>query len=106
MSKLKIDLDQDEVFVFTPQGKVIALPSGATTVDFAYAIHTEVGHACIGARVNGKLVPLDSVLSSGDSIEIFTSKVEGAGPSRDWLQFVATHRAANKIKQWYSQRAA
>ncbi len=103
MSKLKIDLDQDEVFVFTPQGKVIALPSGATTVDFAYAIHTEVGHACIGARVNGKLVPLDSVLSSGDSIEIFTSKVEGAGPSRDWLQFVATHRAANKIKQWYSR---
>jgi guanosine-3',5'-bis(diphosphate) 3'-pyrophosphohydrolase len=103
MANLKIDLDQDEVFVFTPKGRVITLPVGATTVDFAYAIHTEVGHACIGARVNGRLVPLDTVLTSGDSIEIFTSKVEGAGPSQDWLKFVFTHRAGNKIRQWQSR---
>ena len=103
MAKLKIDLDQDEVFVFTPKGKVITLPKGATPIDFAYSIHTEVGHACIGARVNGRLVPLDTQLQSGDTIEIFTSKVEGAGPSRDWLEFVATHRASNKIRQWYSR---
>jgi GTP pyrophosphokinase len=103
MAKLKIDLEQDEVFVFTPKGRVISLPKGATPVDFAYTIHTEVGHSCIGARVNGRLVPLDSELQSGDTVEIFTSKVEGAGPSRDWLKFVATHRAANKIRQWYSR---
>ena len=103
MSNLKIDLEQDEVFVFSPKGKVVSLPAGATPIDFAYAIHTEVGHHCIGARVNGKLVPLDGKLSSGDAIEIFTSKVEGAGPSRDWLGFVVTHRAANKIRQWYSR---
>jgi GTP diphosphokinase / guanosine-3',5'-bis(diphosphate) 3'-diphosphatase len=101
MSMLKVDLEQDEVFVFTPKGKVVTLPVHSTPVDFAYAIHTEVGHACIGARVNGRLVPLDSTLASGDAIEIFTSKVEGAGPSRDWLNFVATNRAASKIKQWY-----
>jgi GTP pyrophosphokinase len=103
MDKLKVDLEQDEVFVFTPRGKVITLPVDSTPIDFAYAIHTEVGHACIGARVNGKLVPLDSKLTSGDTVEIFTSKVEGSGPSRDWLQMVATHRAANKIRQWYSR---
>jgi GTP pyrophosphokinase len=103
MANLKTDLDQDEVFVFTPKGKVITLPKGATPVDFAYAIHTEVGHACIGARVNGRLVPLDSELVSGDSVEIFTSKVPGAGPSRDWLKFAVTHRAANKIRSWYSK---
>ena len=90
MQSLKIDLEQDEVFVFTPKGRVITLPTGATPVDFAYAIHTEVGHRCIGARVNGRLVPLDSALHSGETCEIFTSKVEGAGPSRDWLQFVHT----------------
>lgn len=101
MSMLKVDLEQDEVFVFTPKGKVVTLPAGSTPVDFAYAIHTEVGDACIGAKVNGRLLPLDSVLTSGDTIEIFTSKVEGAGPSRDWLQFVATNRASAKIKQWY-----
>jgi GTP pyrophosphokinase len=103
MQSLKIDLEQDEVFVFTPKGKVITLPTGATPVDFAYTIHTEVGHRCIGARVNGRLVPLDSSLSSGDAVEIFTSKVEGAGPSRDWLQFAQTPRARSKIRQWFSR---
>jgi GTP diphosphokinase / guanosine-3',5'-bis(diphosphate) 3'-diphosphatase len=103
MANLKTDLEQDEVFVFTPKGKVITLPKGATAVDFAYAIHTEVGHSCIGARVNGRLIPLDSELNSGDTVEIFTSKVQGAGPSRDWLKFVVTHRAANKIRGWYSK---
>src|SRR5436190_16280428 len=103
MQSLKIDLEQDEVFVFTPKGKVITLPTGATPVDFAYAIHTEVGHRCIGARVNARLIPLDSALQSGDTCEIFTSKVEGAGPSRDWLQFVQTPRARSKIRQWFSR---
>ncbi len=103
METLKIDLEQDEVFVFTPKGKVVTLPAGATPVDFAYSIHTEVGHRCIGARVNGRLVPLDGTLASGDTTEIFTSKVEGAGPSRDWLQFVQTPRARSKIRQWFSR---
>ncbi|MDW3218857.1 MAG: bifunctional (p)ppGpp synthetase/guanosine-3',5'-bis(diphosphate) 3'-pyrophosphohydrolase [Acidimicrobiales bacterium] len=103
MSNLKVDLDQDEVYVFTPKGKVVELPVGATPVDFAYSIHTDVGHACIGSKVNGRLVPLDSRLESGDTVEIFTSKVEGAGPSRDWLKFVASRRAANKIRQWYTR---
>jgi GTP diphosphokinase / guanosine-3',5'-bis(diphosphate) 3'-diphosphatase len=103
MANLKIDLDQDEVFLFTPKGDVVTLPVGATPVDFAYAIHTEVGHRCIGARVGGRLVPLDSTLSSGDTVEIFTSKVAGAGPSRDWLAFVETRSASNKIRQWFSR---
>jgi GTP pyrophosphokinase len=103
METLKTDLEHDEVFVFTPKGKVVTLASGATPVDFAYAIHTDVGHRCIGARVNGRLVPLDSTLASGDTVEIFTSKVEGAGPSRDWLQFVHTPRARTKIRQWFSR---
>lgn len=103
METVKFDLEQDEVFVFTPKGKVVTLPTGATPVDFAYAIHTEVGHRCIGARVNGRLVPLSSELSSGDSLEIFTSKVEGAGPSRDWLNLVKTPRARTKIRQWFSR---
>jgi GTP diphosphokinase / guanosine-3',5'-bis(diphosphate) 3'-diphosphatase len=103
MESLKIDLEYDEVFVFTPKGKVITLATGGTPVDFAYAIHTDVGHRCIGARVNGRLVPLDSALVSGDTVEIFTSKVEGAGPSRDWLQFVRTPRARTKIRQWFSR---
>jgi guanosine-3',5'-bis(diphosphate) 3'-pyrophosphohydrolase len=100
---LKLDLETDEVFVFTPKGDVVSLPLGATPVDFAYSIHTEVGHRCIGARVNGRLVPLDSKLSSGDSVEIFTSKVPSAGPSRDWLNIVVTPRARNKIRQWFSR---
>ncbi|MGQ0825739.1 MAG: RelA/SpoT family protein [Actinomycetota bacterium] len=103
MASLKIDLEQDEVFVFTPKGRVITLPTGATPIDFAYAIHTEVGHRCIGARVNNRLVPLDSALQSGDTCEIFTSKVEGAGPSRDWLQIVQTPRARSKVRQWFSR---
>jgi GTP pyrophosphokinase len=103
MQTLKVDLEYDEVFVFTPKGKVITLATGATPVDFAYAIHTEVGHRCIGARVNGRLVPLDGTLQSGDTVEIFTSKVAGAGPSRDWLQFVNTLRARSKIRQWFSR---
>jgi GTP pyrophosphokinase len=103
MANLKIDLDQDEVFVFTPKGDVVTLPVGATPVDFAYAIHTEVGHRCIGARVAGRLVPLDTQLNSGDTVEIFTSKVAGAGPSRDWLGFVATRSAQSRIRQWFSR---
>ncbi len=103
MENLRVDLDVDEVYVFTPEGEVVTLPVGATTVDFAYSIHTEVGHACIGARVNGKLVSIETRLASGDRIEIVTSKNEGAGPSRDWLTFVVTHRATEKIRQWYSR---
>ena len=103
MENLKTDLEQDEVFVFTPKGRVIPLPVGSTSVDFAYAVHTDVGHACIGAKVNGRLVPLSTALHSGDTCEIFTSKVATAGPSRDWLQFVASPRARNKIRQWFSR---
>lgn len=103
LETLKLDLETDEVFVFTPKGDVITLPAGATPIDFAYTIHTEIGHRCIGARVNGRLVPLDSKLTSGDSVEIFTSKVESAGPSRDWLKVVATPRARAKIRQWFSR---
>ncbi len=103
MENLKTDLEQDEVFVFTPKGKVVTLPVGSTTVDFAYAVHTEVGHKCIGAKVNGRLVPLHHVLSSGDTCEIFVSKVESAGPSQDWLKFVESPRARNKIRQWFSR---
>ena len=103
LESLKLDLETDEVFVFTPKGDVVALPVGATPVDFAYSIHTEVGHRCIGAKLNGRLVPLDSKLTSGDSVEIFTSKVPSAGPSRDWLDIVVTPRARNKIRQWFSR---
>ena len=103
MENLKTDLEHDEVFVFTPKGRVITLPVGSTPIDFAYAIHTEVGHACIGARVNGRLVPLDHVVQSGDTCEIFTSKVDRAGPSRDWLKIVQSPRARNKIRQWFSK---
>jgi guanosine-3',5'-bis(diphosphate) 3'-pyrophosphohydrolase len=103
LEALKLDLEQDEVYVFTPKGKVLALVAGATPVDFAYAIHTEVGHRCIGAKVNGRLVPLDTKLQSADTVEIVTSKVPSAGPSRDWLGFVASPRARNKIRQWFSR---
>ncbi len=103
LEALKLDLEQDEVYVFTPKGKVISLTANSTSVDFAYAIHTEVGHRCIGARVNGRLVPLDTRLSSADTVEIFTSKAPTAGPSRDWLQMVASSRARAKIRQWFSK---
>src|SRR5213082_75792 len=100
---VKVDVFRDEVFVFTPKGDVLALPTGATAVDFAYRIHTEVGHRCIGARVNGRLVPLESTLDNGDVVEIFTSKAESAHPSQDWLQFVKSPRARNKIRQWFAK---
>ena len=91
------------MYVFTPRGEVIALPQNATPVDFAYAIHTEVGHRTIGARVNGRLVALESTLSNGDTVEIFTSKAPDAGPSQDWLGFVQSARARNKIRHWFSK---
>ncbi|MFF8944088.1 RelA/SpoT family protein [Streptomyces sp. NPDC014864] len=103
LESLRFDLSRNEVFVFTPKGDVIALPAGATPVDFAYAVHTEVGHRTIGARVNGRLVPLESTLDNGDLVEVFTSKATGAGPSRDWLGFVKSPRARNKIRAWFSK---
>ncbi len=103
LESLRYDLGSTEVFVFTPRGDVIALPSGSTPIDFAYAVHTELGHRCVGARVNGRLVPLDSKLANGDAVEVFTSKAEGAGPSRDWLTFVRSPRARSKIKAWFSR---
>jgi GTP diphosphokinase / guanosine-3',5'-bis(diphosphate) 3'-diphosphatase len=103
LDSLRFDLGAAEVYVFTPRGEVIALPQGASPVDFAYAIHTEVGHRTIGARVNGRLVALESSLSNGDTVEIFTSKAQDAGPSRDWLQFVKSARARNKIRHWFSK---
>ena len=103
LDSLRYEINTKEVYAFTPKGQVIALPAGATAVDFAYAVHTEVGHRCIGARVNGRLVPLDSALDNGDAVEVLTSKAEGAGPSRDWLNFVRSARARNKIKQWFTK---
>jgi GTP pyrophosphokinase len=103
LETLRYDLRTPEVFVFTPKGNVIALPSGATPVDFAYAVHTEVGSKCIGAKVNGKLVPLESHLVNGDVIEIVTNKNPNAAPSHDWLNFVTSSRARSKIKAWFSK---
>ena len=103
LDSLRFDLHGAEVYVFTPRGEVIALPQGSTPVDFAYAIHTEVGHRTIGARVNGRLVALESALSNGDTVEIFTSKAPDAGPSQDWLGFVKSARARNKIRHWFSK---
>src|ERR1035437_5879591 len=103
LESLRFDLGAGEVYVFTPRGEVIALPQGATPVDFAYAIHTEVGHRTIGARVNGRLVALESTLDNGDTVEIFTSKAQDAAPSRDWLGFVKSARARNKIRHWFSK---
>jgi GTP pyrophosphokinase len=103
LEALRYDLAAREIFVFTPKGDVITLPAGSTPVDFAYAVHTEVGHRCIGARLNGRLVALERKLENGDVVEIFTSKAEGAGPSRDWLAFAASPRARAKIKQWFAK---
>jgi GTP diphosphokinase / guanosine-3',5'-bis(diphosphate) 3'-diphosphatase len=103
MEGLRIDLYDDRVFAFTPKGDVVDLPAGATPIDFAYAIHTEVGHRCMGAKVGGRLVPLDYRLQTGDTVEVLTSKARDAAPSRDWLQVVSTPRARNKIKQWFSR---
>ncbi len=103
LDALRFDIGTKQVFVFTPKGDVIALPMGATPVDFAYAVHTEVGHHCVGARVNGKLVPLESELANGDVIDVLTSKAQDAAPSRDWLTFVESGRARSKIKAWFSK---
>ncbi len=103
MEGLKIDLYEGQVFVFTPKGDVVNLPAGATPIDFAYAIHTDVGHRCIGARVGGRLVPLDYQLHTGDTVEVLTSKAPDAGPKRDWLGIVKSPRARTKIRQWFSR---
>ena len=100
---LKTDLEQDELFVFTPKGRVITLPVLSTPVDFAYSVHTEVGHSCMGARVNGRLVPLDYKLASGDTCEILVSQGETSEPTEDWLEFVVSPKARSKIKQWLTR---
>ena len=103
LENLKTDLEQDELFVFTPKGRVITLPIFSTPVDFAYAVHTEVGHSCMGARVNGRLVPLEYKLTSGDTCEVLVSQGEINEPSQDWLEFVVSPKARSKIKQWISR---
>src|SRR3954465_3489099 len=103
LDSLRFEINAQEGYVFTAKGDVVPLPAGSTPVDFAYAVHTEVGHRCMGARVNGRLVALESTLDNGDVVEIFTSKADGAGPSRDWLTFVRSPRARNKIRQWFSK---
>ena len=103
LDSLRFEINTNEVYAFTPRGDVISLPQGSTPIDFAYAIHTEVGNKTIGARVNGRLVPLESVLANGDVVEIFTSKSENAGPSRDWMNFVRSPRARNKIRHHFTR---
>lgn len=103
LDSLRFEIAGDEVYVFTPKGEVIVLPPNATPVDFAYSVHTEVGHRTVGAKVNGRLVPLDTVLESGDTVEVATSSSDKAGPSRDWLGFVASPRARSKINAWFSK---
>ncbi|WP_040791299.1 RelA/SpoT family protein [Nocardia paucivorans] len=103
LESLRFDLKAPEIFVFTPKGDVITLPQKSTPVDFAYAVHTEVGHRCIGARVNGRLVALERQLENGEVVEVFTSKAQNAGPSRDWQNFVVSPRAKAKIRQWFAK---
>ena len=103
LDSLRYEIGAKEVYVFTPKGRVIGLPAGATPVDFAYAVHTEVGHRTMGSKVNGRLVPLESTLNTGDVVEVFTSKNPDSGPSKDWLNFVKSPRARNKIRQWFTK---
>ena len=103
LDSLRYEIGAKEVYVFTPKGRVIGLPAGATPVDFAYAVHTEVGHRTMGSKVNGRLVPLESTLATGDVVEVFTSKNPDSGPSQDWLNFVKSPRARNKIRQWFTK---
>jgi GTP pyrophosphokinase len=103
LESLRFEMNRAQVYVFTPAGDVIPLPVGSTPVDFAYAVHTEVGHHTIGSRVNGRLVPLESSLDNGDVVEVFTSKAPNAAPSRDWLNFVKSPRARSKIRQWFTK---
>jgi len=103
LDSLRDDLGAAEVYVFTPKGEVMALPAGSTPIDFAYSVHTEVGNRCVGSRINGKLAPLDTKLTNGDNVEIITNKSDSAGPSRDWINIVASARAKSKIKAWFSK---
>jgi len=103
LDSLRFEAHIDEVFAFTPKGDVIPLPEGSTPVDFAYAVHTDVGHSCVGARINGRIAALDTTLANGDTVEIFTSRAQGAGPSGDWLAFVRSSRARTKIRQWHAR---
>src|SRR5437868_7789323 len=103
VKSFRTDLFDEEVFVFTPKGEVKTLPAGATPIDFAYAVHTDVGHRTVGAKVNGRIVPLHYRLRSGDRVEILTGKSAARGPSRDWLSLVASSRARNKIRQFFSR---
>jgi GTP pyrophosphokinase len=103
MDSLIYDLGKEEVFVFTPKGDVIALPKGSTPIDFAYTVHTDVGHRCVGAKVNNRLVPLDHTLKNGDTIEIITSKAQEPSPNRDWLDIAQSPRAKSKIRTWFNK---
>ena len=103
MANLRTDLEQEEVAVFTPKGSIITLPAGATPIDLAYAVHTEVGNSAVGAKVNGAIVGLDYLLDTGDMVEVITSQLEGAAPSADWLRFAATHRAQTNIRRWHNR---
>jgi len=103
LDNLRFEMASSEIFVFTPKGDIHTLPAGSTPVDFAYSVHTEVGHRCIGAKVDGRLVALERTLTSGQIVEIFTSKAQGAGPTRDWLSFVTSSRAKTKIRQYFAK---
>ncbi|MGJ4126362.1 RelA/SpoT family protein [Corynebacterium macclintockiae] len=103
LDSLRYDLSTNQIFVFTPKGDAITLPNGSTPIDFAYAVHTEIGHRCIGAKVNGKLVALESKLKTGDKVEVFTSKDQNSGPTKDWMNIVVSPRAKAKIRQWFAK---